>query len=207
MLWMMRDLWKSNTYLWVEGACQLTWKIWFVGLRAAKNVDGGSWRLVITPWSMQRSAWRAASTWLGHPQWPLDNGHTLGRTRWSWETENALAKEGGGRSVITRRSVRDVDSSVLDPPPCIQSITVIHSSFTENKHWARSIAANDGTSRNMNIFLLLNTCLNLHHYFVGLGISTWPEQNLSFYRVKKKNVGLREVISHIMNSGCWVFFF
>lgn len=39
--WMMRDLWKSNSYLWVEGACQLTWKIWFVGLRAAKNVDGG----------------------------------------------------------------------------------------------------------------------------------------------------------------------
>lgn len=114
---------------------------------------------------------------------------------------NALAKEGGGRCTITRRSVRDVDSSVLDPPPRTQSITVIHSGFTpESKHWARSIAANDGTSRNMNIFPLLNTCLNLHHYFVGLGISSWPEQNSSFYG-GKKDVGLREVINPIMNSG------
>lgn len=86
-VWLMQDLWKSNSYLWVEGACQLTWKIWFVGLRAAKNVDGGIWRLVITPWSMQRSAWRATSTWLGHPQWPLDNSNTLGHTLWSWGTE------------------------------------------------------------------------------------------------------------------------
>lgn len=84
--WMMWDFWKSNSYLWVEGACQLTWKIWFVGLRAAKNVDGESWRLVITPWSRQRSAWPATSTWLRHPEWPLDNGHRLGQHLKSWKT-------------------------------------------------------------------------------------------------------------------------
>lgn len=64
-------------------------------------------------------------------------------------------KKRGGRSTITRRSVRNVDSSMLDPPLCIQSITVIRSSCTtESKHWARSISANDSTSRNINIFPL-----------------------------------------------------
>lgn len=62
-------------------------------------------------------------------------------------------RDGGGRSAITRRSVRNVNSSVLGPPLCIQSITAIHSSCAqESKYWAKSMAANDGTSR-ITVFL------------------------------------------------------
>lgn len=59
--WMTRDLWKSNSYLWVEGACQLTWKIWFTGLRAAKGCRlvqaEGSWLVPEAcgaPWRVMR---------------------------------------------------------------------------------------------------------------------------------------------------------
>lgn len=70
---------------------------------------------------------------------------------------NAQRKKGGEEGwTTTRRSVRNVDSSMLDPPLCIQSITVIRSScIRQSKHWASSIAANDGTSRDMNIFCCL----------------------------------------------------
>lgn len=62
-------------------------------------------------------------------------------------------RDGGGRSAITRRSVRNVNSSVLGPSLCIQSITAIHSSCAqESKYWAKSMAANDGTSR-ITVFL------------------------------------------------------
>lgn len=61
-----------------------------------------------------------------------------------------MEKEGGGRSTITRGSVRKADSSMLNPPLCIQSITVIHPSCTpESKQRAKITAANDGTSRNI----------------------------------------------------------
>lgn len=141
--WMMWDLWKSNRYLWVEGACQLTWKIWFVGLRAAKNVDGGSWRLVITPWSMQRSAWRPTSTWLRRPQWPLDNGRTLGRPPSSCKRRR---EKYYNKEISQKCGQLYARSTSVHPINYCNSFQL----YLESKHWAKSISANDGTSRNMN---------------------------------------------------------
>lgn len=80
--WMTRDLWKSNSYLWVEGACQLTWKIWFAGLRAPKGcrlVEAeGSW-LVPEACGPPRDE-APASAWLGRPRRPPDNGRTYSGT-------------------------------------------------------------------------------------------------------------------------------
>lgn len=164
---MMRDLWKSNSYLWVEGACQLTWKIWFVGLRAAKNVGWG--RLVITPWSMQRSAWWATSTWLGHPQWPLDNGHTLGQTQlWSYETD--MCREGwqGEKKEISQKCGQcNGHFTPVQPISCFNSFQLYR---RKKKHQGRSITSNVGAFEQMSILILLNSSLNFNHYFVVLAL-------------------------------------
>lgn len=198
--WMMWDLWKSNSYLWVEGACQLTWKIWFVGLRAAKNVDGGSWRLMITPWSMQRSAWRATSTWLRHPQWPLDNGHTLGQLPWSWETE--MHRGRGRREKYCYKEISQKCGQLYAQSAYVHPINYCNSFqlYPESKHRARSIWANDGTSRNMKIFRC--SIFNFHHYFVGPGINKQPEPNLNISSAKKG--GSCKVISSLWFQFCKV---
>lgn len=171
---MMRDLWKSNSYLWVEGACQLTWKIWFVGLRAAKNV--GWRRLVITPWSMQRSAWWATSTWLGHPQWPLDNGHTLGQPQlWSYETDMCRERWQREKKEISQKcGRRNGRSTSVQPINCFNSFQLYRRKKTLGKEyhskWWR-----------LSILILLNAFPNFNHYFVGLALHN-PSK--SFFREK-----------------------
>lgn len=99
--WMTRDLWKSNSYLWVEGACQLTWKIWFTGLRAAKGCRlvqaEGSWLVPEACGAPRDEA--PASAWLGRPRRPPDNGRACSRTGRRRPGETEVRGWGWGRSI------------------------------------------------------------------------------------------------------------
>lgn len=115
--WMTRDLWKSNSYLWVEGACQLTWKIWFAGLRAAKGYRlvkaEGSW-LVPEACGTPRDE-TPASAWLGRPHRPPDNGRAYSRTGRRRPGETEVSGWGVGEEGEIDRT--GGQSKMFHPPP------------------------------------------------------------------------------------------
>lgn len=114
---MTRDLWKSNSYLWVEGACQLTWKIWSAGLRAAKGcwlVEAeGSWLVPEACGALRDEA--PATAWLGRPRRPPDNSRAYSRTgrRRPGETE----VRGWGVGPEEEIDLTGGRSEMFHPPP------------------------------------------------------------------------------------------